>query len=137
LAVTTNVEIVVGQFDDVNARNFVAAMAAYAEDVTLVVYGLDTGDPELLEETVTGKAAVGEWFGDWFRQFGADYRIEVDESRGSGDHVFLVATHHGRGRTSGVPVKVQLAYVYEVRQGKIARLQMWTDREAALAGFPD
>ena len=34
-----NVEIVVGQFEAVNARDFAAAMEAYAEDVTLIVHG--------------------------------------------------------------------------------------------------
>ncbi|HVS28181.1 MAG TPA: nuclear transport factor 2 family protein [Solirubrobacteraceae bacterium] len=80
---------------------------------------------------------MGEWFGDWFRQFGPDYRFEIEESRGSGDRVLVVAAHGGRGRASGVPVAGRTAYVYTVLDGKITRVEMWGDREAALAGFGD
>jgi ketosteroid isomerase-like protein len=81
---------------------------------------------------VTGKEAVGEWFGDWFRQFAPDYRFEVEETRDLGDRVFLVATHHGRGRVSGAPVSDSTAYLYTVRGGKVSRVEAWDDREEAL-----
>jgi ketosteroid isomerase-like protein len=107
-------------------------MDAYADDVALVVHGGLSGD-----ETATGKVAVGEWFGDWFRQFGPDCQFEIEESRGSGDLVFVVAAHHGRGRASGTPVAGSSAYIYTVRDGKITRVEMWIDREAAPADFRD
>jgi ketosteroid isomerase-like protein len=122
-----NVEIVVKQFENTNARDFVAVMDAYTEDVTLILHG-----EGLLTGGATGKADVGKWFGDWFAQFGRDYRFEIEESQASGDRVFLVATHHGRGRTSGAPVGLSLAYVYTVLGGKVSRVEVWSDREAAL-----
>ena len=125
-----NVEVVVGQFEGVNARDFAAVMDAYAEEVTLVIHG------DIVNVTgraaMTGKEAVGEWFGDWFRQFAPDYRFEIEEVRDFGDRVFVVATHHGRGRSSGVPVELSSAWVYTVRGGKVRRLEAWGDREAAL-----
>jgi ketosteroid isomerase-like protein len=121
-----NVEVVVKQFHDTNARDFAAVMAAYAEDVTLVFHG-EVGP---LSSTATGKAAVGEWFGDWFRQFAPDYRFDIKESRGVGDRVFILASHHGRGRGSGVPVAERWAYVYTVRMGKVSRVELWNDRNA-------
>ncbi len=128
-----NVEIVVKQLEDTTAGDFASVMSAYAEDVTLVLHGdlLSGGDSELIE-FVDGRGAVGEWFGDWFRQFGPGYRFEIEESRGSGERVFLVATHHARGRTSGVPVTQRSAYVYTVHDGKVRRVEVWGDREAAL-----
>jgi ketosteroid isomerase-like protein len=130
-----NVAVVVKQFRDTNARDFPAVMEAYAEDVVLVLHGEKAG---ILSPTASGKAAVGEWYGDWFRQFGRDYRFDIEESRGSGDRVLLVATHHGRGRDSGVPVEERWAYVYTVRDGKVSRVELWGDadaREAALTSF--
>jgi len=124
-----NVEVVVKQIEDTSARDFSAAMDAYAEDVTLIVHW------EVMTPTATGKTAVGEWFGDWFRQFGRDYRFDIEESRGIDDRVFLVATHHGRGRGSGALVKQRMAYVYTVREGKVSRVELWAGpecREAAL-----
>jgi ketosteroid isomerase-like protein len=129
-----NVEIVVKQFTDTNARDFTAVMDAYAEDVTLVLHG-EIGP---LSSAATGKVAVGEWFGDWFRQFGRDYRFDIEESRGVGDRVFVLATHHGRGRGSGVPVEERWAYLYTVHDGKVSRVELWNDRdarEAALAAL--
>ena len=126
------VDVVLKQFGDTNARDFAAVMEAYAEDVMLVMHGEKVG---MLGPTATGKAAVGEWFGDWFRQFGRDYRFDIEESRGIGDRVFLVATHHGRGRDSGVPVEERWAYLYTVREGKVSHVEVWGDRDAREAAL--
>jgi len=126
-----NIEVVVNQFEGTNARDFAGVMDTWAEDVTLVLHG----DPGPFSNRATGKASVGEWFGDWFRQFGGDYRFEIEESRGTGDRVFLVATHHGRGRHSGVPVELRMAYVYTVREGKVSRVEVWAERDAREAAL--
>ena len=125
-----NVKLVVGVFEAVNVRDFAAAMEAYAEDVTLAIHA-DVGIGAVATHA-SGKRAVGEWFGDWFRQFAPDYRFEVHEARDLGDRVFLVATHHGRGRASGVPVTQQLAYLYTVDGGKISQIEAWAERAPAL-----
>jgi ketosteroid isomerase-like protein len=128
-----NVEIVVKQLEDTTAGDFVSVMDAYREDVTLVLHGdLLSGGDSRLSETVAGKGPVGEWFGDWFRQFGPGYRFEIEESRSSGERVFLVATHHARGRISGAPVARRSAYVYTIHDGKVARVEVWGDRQPAL-----
>ena len=120
-----NVEIAVKQFEGTNARDFAGVLDTWAEDVTLTLHGV-IGDP------VTGKAAVAEWFGDWFRQFGRDYRFDIDELLDAGDRVFVLATHHGRGRHSGATVVQRTAFVYTLSKGKVGRVEVWTDREAAL-----
>jgi ketosteroid isomerase-like protein len=127
--VSQNVEIVVGQFEAVNARDFPAAMDAYAEDVALVAHG-SLG--EVVGRAATGKRAVGEWFGDWFRQFAPDYRFQIEEARESGDQVFLMASHGGHGRTSGAPVGGRTAYLYTVRAGKVCRVELFSDPDEAL-----
>ena len=134
--VDETVEVVLKQFEDTNSRDFGSVMDAYAEDVTLALHG-EVGP---LSNAATGKAAVGEWFGDWFRQFGRDYRFDIVESRGVGDRVFVLADHHGRGRGSGVPVEERWAYLYTVRGGKVSRVELWNGhdaREAALEALVD
>lgn len=123
-----NVRVVVGQFEAVNARDFAAAMDAYAEDVALMAHD-ELG--EAVGRTATGKQAVGEWFGDWFRQFAPDYRFEIEEARGAGDRVFIVAAHRGHGRTSGAPVEGRTAYVYTVRAGKVCHVELFSNRDNA------
>jgi ketosteroid isomerase-like protein len=125
-----NVEVVVGQFEGVNAGDFAAVMDAYADDVVVAVHGELRG-LQLGGVGAVGKKAVGEWFGDWFSRF-SDYHFDIEESRDWGDRVFIVATHHGRGRTSEVPVTQRTAYVYTVRGGKVCRVDLWRDRAEAL-----
>ena len=125
-----DVEVVRDQFAAVNERDFPRAMSLYAEDVMLVV------DPGFLESgTYEGREAVGKWFGDWFRTFEAGYRFEIEETRDLGDVVYLDASHGGHGRTSGIAVEGRMGYVYTVRDGKVARVELFRTpaeaREAA------
>jgi ketosteroid isomerase-like protein len=131
-----NLEIVIAHFEHTNARDFAAVMDAFAEDVVLAVHGVELGaaDPER-PKTLTGKAAVGDWFGDWFTQFGPDYRFEIAETRSAGDHVLVDATHHGHGRASRAPVAQRGINVYTIAADRISRVELWLDRDAAVAAF--
>ncbi|HEX2129374.1 MAG TPA: nuclear transport factor 2 family protein [Solirubrobacterales bacterium] len=123
-----NVEIVVGCFEAVNRGEFAAVVDAYAEDVTLEIHA-----DMAVENHAAGKTAVVAWFSDWFRQFARGYRFELDDVRDAGDdRVYVLATHHGRGRASGAPVTRQMAYVYTVRNGRVARMEVWGEPEPAL-----
>ena len=123
-----DVDVVLEQFVAVNERDFERAMSMYAEDVELVV------DPSAFLQggTFRGREAVGEWFGDWFRTFEHGYHFDIEEARDLGDAVLLVASHHGRGRTSGVEVHGQTAYLYRVRDGKIVRAGLYPSRDEAI-----
>jgi ketosteroid isomerase-like protein len=131
-----DIDVVRAQFEATNDRDFARAMAIYADDVVLVVHekwGITAGRYE-------GKTAVGEWFGDWFRQFAADYHFEIIEARDlGGGVVFLDAKHGGSGRTSGVTIGGESGYLYRVVDGKIAQLQIFTTPADALeaASLPE
>lgn len=124
-----NVDVVLDQFAAVNERDFPRAMSHYAEDVELVV------DPDAFLEggTFNGRQAVGEWFGNWFRTFEPGYHFEIAEVRDLGDVVYLLANHRGRGRTSGAEVHGQTGYVYRLRGGRIARVELYPSGAEALA----
>ena len=132
-----DVEVVRAQFEGVNDRDFQRVMDLYAQDVVLdVPYAEHVQNPGTYE----GREAVGEWFGDWFRQFAPDYRFEVTEARDLGDGlIYLFAVHHGRGRRSGVEVTSSNAYLYRVRGGKVSRVGFYATREDALeaASLPE
>jgi ketosteroid isomerase-like protein len=125
-----NVAVVVGVFEAVNRRDFAAVMDAYADDIVLGFHG----DVKALAAGggAVGKKAVGEWFGDWFSQFGSDYRFEIEEPRDLGDRVLLVATHHARGRASGVPVTLRAAWIYALRDSKVVRCDAYSTEAEAL-----
>jgi ketosteroid isomerase-like protein len=125
------IEVVREQFAATNDRDFTRAMDYYADDVVLVVEEgfLNTG-------TFEGKDAVGEWFGDWFRAFGSDYRFEILESRDLGGGVaFLFVTYGGSGRASGAEVRDERAYLYRVEDGLITRVQLFLTRDRALEAY--
>jgi ketosteroid isomerase-like protein len=123
-----SIEVVLDQFAATNERDFRRAMSYYADDVELFV----DRDAFLSGGTFTGRQAVGRWFGDWLSTFEPGYRFEIEEVRELGDRVFLVASHRGRGRSSGVEVRAQTGYLYSVRGGKIARVELYGSGDAAL-----
>jgi ketosteroid isomerase-like protein len=123
-----SVEIVRAVFDDVNRRDWAAAIAAYAEDAVLFVSSSRGPDAGVFR----GREAVGRWFGDWFRAFGTDYRFEVEEVRSLGDRVLAVVSHHGSGRASGAEVEQITADLYTVREAKIVRMELYASPTEAL-----
>jgi ketosteroid isomerase-like protein len=129
------IEVIRDQYAATNERDFERAMSLYADDVVLVVEEgfLNTG-------TFEGREAVGEWFGDWFRAFGRDYRFQIVDLRDlGGGLVFLVASYGGTGRASGAEVRDQRAYLYRVADGLITRVQLFLTAEEALeaASLPE
>jgi ketosteroid isomerase-like protein len=131
-----SVEVVLAQFAATNERDFQRAMDFYADDVVLVVaseWGITAGRFE-------GKTAVGEWFGDWFRQFADDYRFEIIEARDlGGGVVFLDAKHGGSGRASVVAIGSESGYLYRVVDGKVTQVQLFATPSEALeaASLPE
>ncbi len=61
------------------------------------------------------------------------------EAKGNGDEVFLWVRFAGHGAASGIPLEMELAHVYALRDGKAARVVEYMDRKEALeaAGLRD
>lgn len=127
-----NVDVIVRLFESANKRDFKTVMDIYADDIELCFQG---GTRGVLQQgsIAVGKQAVGEWFGDWFRTFDRDYRFEIHELRDWGDRVYITATHHSRGRESGVPTADTTAWIYTLRDGKVVRCEAYADPAEALA----
>jgi ketosteroid isomerase-like protein len=123
-----NVEVVLDQFAATNERDFPRAMSHYAEDVELVVHS----DAFLEAGTVRGRDAVGQWFANWFKTFEPGYHFDIEEARDFGDVVLLNASHHGRGRTSGIEVHGETGYLYTLRDGKNVRGELFQTPAQAL-----
>jgi ketosteroid isomerase-like protein len=60
-------------------------------------------------------------------------RVTVEEIIDAGDQVLVVAHHQGRGRESGVKVDTRFYEVYTLREGKVSRVDEYTEREEAIA----
>jgi ketosteroid isomerase-like protein len=58
--------------------------------------------------------------------------VTIEEIIDAGDRVVLSAHHRGRGRGSGIKVDARYYEVYTLRDGKIIRVDEYTERIAAL-----
>ena len=58
--------------------------------------------------------------------------FELHELIAAGDQVFVSATFRGRGKQSGAATSWDIFPVWTVREGRIVRLQGFTDRAPAL-----
>jgi uncharacterized protein len=67
------------------------------------------------------------WLSEW-----EIWRVEADEYLELGDHVVVLASYHGRGKGSGVEIEQKGAHVFELRDGKVVRLEIFANREKAI-----
>jgi ketosteroid isomerase-like protein len=58
--------------------------------------------------------------------------VTIEEIIDAGDRVVLSAHHRGRDRGSGIKVDARYYEVYTLRDGKIIRVDEYTERIAAL-----
>jgi ketosteroid isomerase-like protein len=74
------------------------------------------------------RQAMDEWVGTW-----DDWTIEMLGASEEGELVFATAIQRGRGKGSGVPMESLVVFVFTVRDGVVARWQMFHDEEEARA----
>ena len=73
------------------------------------------------------RASTERWKGEW-----DDYELIPEEFADMGDRVVATVRFRARGRGSGVEVQGRLYDVFMLRDGKIVRMDQFTDRSEAL-----
>ena len=116
-----NVEVVRAMLEDYLRGDYEAALPAFADDVEVVTS----------LERYYGPEGVVEEAERW-EEMWTDYRFEVEDLVDCGDKVVLLYHQSGRSKTSGVVLEERAGWVYTLREGKIARVEMFQDRELAL-----
>jgi ketosteroid isomerase-like protein len=81
--------------------------------------------------TYHGHDGVRELWSDARNIFG-DFRNEPERLVASGDRVVALVRVCGWGKESGVEVEAKIAHVHTFRDGKVARVESYEDREEAL-----
>jgi ketosteroid isomerase-like protein len=123
-----NVEIVrkaiAYEYDGVGGR--VEAEAIFDPQVVMnpIHEGLD-------EEPAYGPDAMRDDWKRWASAF-EELNVTFEEIIDAGDQVLVVAHHHGRGRKSGVIVDARYYEVYTLRDGKVSRVDEYSERDEAL-----
>ncbi len=116
-----NVDLVRRMLDDYLRGDYEAALPAFAPDVEVVTS----------LERFHGPAGVVVEAKRW-EEIWSDYRFEVEDIIDSGDKVVLLYFQVGKAKGSGVEVEERAAWVYTLREGKIALVEMFQDRATAL-----
>jgi ketosteroid isomerase-like protein len=124
-----NVGVVQSAFAAFIRRDTDAVLQLCAEDIVI------TQPPELpgVSPNQYGHAGVLEAFAVWPEQWD-EYRTEPPRVIADpGDQVVVASRSVGRGKRSGVEVEMDFAFVFTVRDGKIAEWQIFVSEEKALA----
>ena len=79
---------------------------------------------EGLDET---RAFLANWADAW-----DDWELEVEAFLDAGDKVVALVRQSGTSKAAGMPVEMSFAQVFTVRDGKQARMDMYSDRDEAL-----
>jgi uncharacterized protein len=61
-----------------------------------------------------------------------EHRITVEDLFDAGDQVVLFQREFQRGKGSGLELEIEAAVVFDLRDGRIVRMQGYMDRDAAL-----
>jgi ketosteroid isomerase-like protein len=95
--------------------------------------------PEWLEERLyKGHEGIRRIASQWIDNIDG-YRLDPERFIDTGDAVVVLLFGHGRIRGSAVPIEQKLGYVWEVRNRKGVRVQVYFSWEEALeaAGFEE
>ena len=80
-----------------------------------------------------GHDELRSFFRDWFSTFPFDeWQQELDEVIDCGDQVVALTRQRGRGSASRVVVELEYAQIATFREGKIVRVDVYTNRDKAL-----
>lgn len=77
-----------------------------------------------------GHEGLARWLEDWGSAW-ADYAVEPTEFIDAGEYVVVVLRMHATGRGSGLELDREDAIVYQLRTGKIARMDYYNDKRQA------
>ena len=123
-----NAETVRRLFDDFARRDFDAALARLDPEV-------DWGEPPDMPETVgsyRGREGVVAEFGRFMAAW-AELEVTLEDVREVGERV-VVRTHwRGRSRGAGIEVDQFVSQVYDLRDGRVARVRQFRELDDALA----
>ena len=123
-----NLEIVQGGYERFLASGELVADLSTADFVWDMSNFHGWPEQQVYEGVDGAGAFLSEWVGAW-----DDWELVVEDLRDAGDKVVALMHQRGRSKESGVPIEMSFAMVWTIRDGKQARMEMYSDRDEALA----
>jgi ketosteroid isomerase-like protein len=123
----TNVEIVRAGYEAWNRGDLEGMFAIIDPEVEwqLPDSGMNTG-------TFRGHEGIRELMESYLEAF-ERFTIELEQSFEAGDRVVAFVRTFARGRASGIDVETRPAHVWTMRDGKGVRMEVFPERDQALA----
>ena len=87
------------------------------------------GWPE--QQVYEGVDGAGAFLSEWLEAW-EDWELELEALHDAGDRVVALVHQRGRSKEGGMPVEMSFAQVFTLRDGKQARMEMYSDRDEAL-----
>lgn len=84
-------------------------------------------EQQVYEGAEGARTFLDEWTGAW-----DDWEMEVDALHDAGDKVVAIVRQRGRSKGVGMPVEMSFAQVWTLRDGKQARMDVYSDPDEAL-----
>ena len=122
-----NVAIVRKYIEAFNRRDFDSLIADTDPAVELSEWPEAPG-----AQTYHGPDGLRQAFEKWFESW-EWMHLDIAEIIDAGSHVLVGLNQRARGSGSGVEVEITSHNVYTFRDGKVTRVQLFIDREPALA----
>ena len=123
-----NVEIVRSAFDAFTRGDTAGVLQLCDESIVITQPEEVPGVPRQQR----GHSGVLEAFSIWPEQWD-DYGVEILRIVADpGDYVVVATRQGGRGKQSGVPVEIEMTFVFTVREKKIVDWQLFMHEDQAL-----
>jgi ketosteroid isomerase-like protein len=117
-----NVEVVRQAYEAYVRGDLSGALESYDDDVVF--------NPNE-EPAMRGRAAVLAYLERWEEPW-EEYVVEAEGFIDAGDRVVVTVHFKGRGKGSGVEIDARSHHVHALRDGRIVRMDEYTDRAEAL-----
>jgi len=130
--VSENVAQVCAYIDAFNRRELDVLVANAEPDVELHEWPNAPG-----AETHRGPDGLRKAFDSWF-EIWEWMHLEIEDITDVGDRVLFTLHQRAKGRGSEIEIEITSFNVYSFRDGKVSRIQLFTERQPALeaAGLP-
>jgi len=85
-------------------------------------------EQQVYEGADGAEAFLSAWLEAW-----EDWQLELEALHDGGDKVVALVRQSGTSKAAGMPVEMSFAQVWTLRDGKQSRMEMYSDRDEALA----
>jgi ketosteroid isomerase-like protein len=124
-----NVELLRRFYESFNQNDLDAVLELCSEDVE--VYK----DPEVVEMvaafTPRGRERVAQYLRGWLDSW-SDYHARPEEFVQAGEEIAALTRNRARGKNSQFEIEGEMADVFTVREGRIASLRLYIQRDTAM-----